>query len=140
MSWCHYDQVCEVSVQVCKIFHGTISSSNAYWNYLTGTLMTARFLAPKGYFTNSTFTSFHKLIHDLVLCRDCGAFADWPAGQKVCKYCCQVCLMARTFYATPVLKMIWISADDDKAPVLHLILSAATEVTGVACAKRQHGL
>ena len=76
--------------QVCKSFQHTITSSNVYWDRLTGQLMTARFLAPSGYFTNSTFASFHRLVHDLMLCRDCGAFADWPAGQKICKQCCQV--------------------------------------------------
>lgn len=57
--------------------------------------MTARFLVPKRYFSRSTFTSFHKLVHDLMLCRDCGAFADWPAGQKICRECCQVRLAIR---------------------------------------------
>ena len=77
-------------MQVCKSFYRTISSSHLYWDPLVGDLMTARFLVPKGYFSKSTFTSFHKLVHDLMLCRDCGAFADWPVGQKMCKQCCQV--------------------------------------------------
>ena len=77
-------------MQVCKSFQVTISSNPIYWDEMVGQLMTARFLAPKGYFSKSTFTSFHKLVRDLVLCRDCGAFADWPVGQKVCKECCQV--------------------------------------------------
>ena len=72
------------------MFYQTISSCHSYWDPLVGDLMTARFLVPKAYFTKSTFTTFHKLVHDLMLCRDCGAFADWPAGQKICKQCCQV--------------------------------------------------
>jgi len=79
-----------LSMQVCKRFQETISANHIYWDEMVGQLMTARFLAPKGYFSKSTFTSFHKLVRDLVLCRDCGAFADWPVGQKVCKECCQV--------------------------------------------------
>ena len=67
--------------------------------------MTARFLVPKGYFSRSTFTSFHKLVHDLMLCRDCGAFADWPAGQKICKECCQV--RCPTRLQTPPKPMYW---------------------------------
>ena len=85
--------------QVCKSFQHTITSSSVYWDRLTGQLMTARFLAPSGYFTNSTFASFHRLVHDLMLCRDCGAFADWPAGQKICKQCCQVLPLPQTLSA-----------------------------------------
>ena len=77
-------------LQVCKALHEGIASNHFYWDRHTNELMSARYALPLGTFSKTSFTRFHMLVHDLVLCRDCGAFADWPAGQKICRRCWQV--------------------------------------------------
>ena len=49
--------------------------------------MTTSFLAPKGYTLPFTFTSFRKLVHDLMLCWDCKASAHRPKDVKICQKC-----------------------------------------------------
>ena len=77
-------------LQVCTSLHEGIASNHSYWDRHTNELMSARYALPLGTFSKTSFAIFHMLVHDLVLCRDCGAFADWPAGQKICRRCWQV--------------------------------------------------